>query len=257
MLNIAWVNVRKRNGAFKMTGLINNVNHKTSLVWLVIVGIMLIALPVLTAVFVTQQTIYTERINLTKQIVSIAHNIIDYEYQLELTGQKSHKRAQADALAAISRIKYSDGGYVWVNDFSFRMLYHPTNKLVGKNVEAVLDSAGKPVFHEFMTVSENTGEGTITYQWNRPHYAPEVTFEKTSSIKRFRPWGWVIGAGVYVDDMRTTLLRKTIWYFVLLSTSLVLLGNFAYVGGRYVFTSSLYNELLAHKLTAVRHTHVD
>ena len=217
-----------------MSSIATSIQSKILLGLTTLLCLVLIALPVTSTVIAYQDSIKDERVNLTKQVVGIAYSIILNEHRLELAGTKSRKQAQHDALDAISRIKYNDGGYVWVNDFSFTMLQHPTTNLIGKNAANVVDASGKHVFHEFMKVSEATGEGYIEYKWNRPHYPPHITFDKMSSIKRFNQWQWVIGAGVYVYDTRHTVLRHTISYFMLLNGTLVLVIGLVYVWGRHV-----------------------
>lgn len=127
-----------------------------------------------------------------------------------------------------------------MNTYSFVMLQHPTTSLINKNVADVTDASGMKTFREFMKASEAIGEGYIEYKWNRPHYPPEATFDKMSSLKRFSQWQWVIGAGVYVDDTRTLVLRHTFAYFMLFNCALALTITLMYVWGRHVFNNTLW-----------------
>jgi PAS domain S-box-containing protein len=57
-------------------------------------------------------------------------------------------------------------------------------------------------------VVENAGEGFVTYAWSKPKASGGVTTElypKISFVKKFEPWAWVIGSGIYVDDVNAAV----------------------------------------------------
>ncbi len=81
------------------------------------------------------------------------------------------------------------------------MIMHPANpKLDGQNLSAIRDPDGFALFNEMVAVAKTKGAGTVDYRWPKPGASAPV--EKTSYIKLFEPWGWVIGSGVYIDDMQ-------------------------------------------------------
>jgi methyl-accepting chemotaxis protein len=81
------------------------------------------------------------------------------------------------------------------------MIMHPANpKLDGQNLSAIRDPDGFAVFNEFVSLAKAKGAGIINYRWPKP--GAEAPVAKTSYIQLFEPWGWIIGSGVYVDDVQ-------------------------------------------------------
>jgi methyl-accepting chemotaxis protein len=68
--------------------------------------------------------------------------------------------------------------------------------------EASVD--GKNLFVSFNEVVEKAGEGYVEYLWPKPLAGGGVTselFTKLSYVRKFEPWGWVVGSGIYIDDV--------------------------------------------------------
>lgn len=81
------------------------------------------------------------------------------------------------------------------------MVMHPANpKLDGQNLSAIRDPDGFALFNEMVAVAKSKGAGMVNYRWPKP--GANAPVEKTSYVKLFEPWGWVIGSGVYIDDMQ-------------------------------------------------------
>ena len=140
---------------------------------------------------------------------------------------------QRQALAQVARMRLPDGNYFWINDTTQpvpNMVMHPVSPaLDGKplndpkydcatSVQAGAD--GKPrnlggkanLFAAAADVAREAGEGYVTYLWPKPKPGGGVTderFPKLSYVKLFKPWGWVIGMGVYVDNIAAAAAAQT------------------------------------------------
>lgn len=133
------------------------------------------------------------------------------------SGKRSLAAAQVDALRIMRDIRYDNGsGYVWVNDTSVppKMIMHPyIRQYEGQSLdrdEFNLAEDGKNIFSTFVDISKRPEGGFVQYRWNKPGSADtDSPLEKISYVQRFEPWGWVIGAGLYIDDIaRRVQLRK-------------------------------------------------
>jgi methyl-accepting chemotaxis protein len=71
--------------------------------------------------------------------------------------------------------------------------------LDGTDLTTTKDPNGKALFVEFARVASQDGAGFVDYMWPKPGFDQPV--EKTSYVMLFKPWGWVIGTGVYDDDI--------------------------------------------------------
>ncbi|MFC3656247.1 HAMP domain-containing protein [Xanthomonas hyacinthi] len=123
-------------------------------------------------------------------------------------GQMPLAEAQRTALATLESMRARGGvDYFYVHDMHPAMLMHPTrHDLVGKDIGSVLSADGKPIFRQFAAAAA-AGGGYVDYLWPRPGNDKPV--EKVSYNAPFKPWNWVIGTGVYMDDVQAQALLFT------------------------------------------------
>ncbi|MFB1011811.1 MAG: methyl-accepting chemotaxis protein [Thiopseudomonas sp.] len=164
----------------------------------------------------------------TQHLVESTHGLLEHFYQLEQNGQLSREQAQAQALAAVSKIRYGRNDYFWINDLQPVMLMHPMNPaLDGQNLSGFKDPDGNPIFNEFARIAKNQGAGFYNYRWPMPGAKDPV--QKISYVQLFKPWGWVLGTGVYVDDIqaefRSVTLKSTVVRTIIIAImTLLVLG---------------------------------
>ena len=177
-------------------------------------GITLLALVgLLTLALVSAQgrssQMETERGALLRAVVDSAIAIAAGQEAEVKAGRATPAQAQAAALAAIRAVRYQGQEYVWVNDTHPRMVMHPFRPdLEGKDIGAMADPNGFELFRAFVRVAQARPEGDVVgYLWPRPGAQEPV--EKLSFVRGFAPWGWVVGSGVYVDDLRAA--QRSIW----------------------------------------------
>ena len=119
----------------------------------------------------------------------------------------------------IKKMRYDQGvGYFWINDTGRpfpKMVMHPTvPSLDGKILDdPKYDCAlGKKqnLFAAFVDVTETSGEGYVDYLWPKPTKNGLTTEQpKLSFVKRYEPLDWIIGTGVYIDDIDASIQAKT------------------------------------------------
>ncbi|MBN2706299.1 MAG: cache domain-containing protein [Deltaproteobacteria bacterium] len=132
----------------------------------------------------------------------------------------------------IDKTRYGDdqSGYFWVNDLDCVIVRHPIKPdLNGKNLATLEDPKGKRLFAEFARVCRESGEGYVDYYWPMPGHEEPVA--KLSYVKLYEPWGWVIGTGIYLDDVDAALAARSadidasVSRFLYMLAGLVLLGT--------------------------------
>ena len=137
----------------------------------------------------------------TQNNVEAAASVLTHYHDLEAAGKMSRSEAQAAALAAIGAMRYDGENYFWVNDMTPRMVMHPIKpQLNGTDIAALTDASGQPMFLTMVDVVKKDGQGFVNYDWDKP--TGEKAVPKVSFVKGFAPWGWIVGTGVYVDDIR-------------------------------------------------------
>ncbi|MEB2400795.1 MAG: cache domain-containing protein [Alcaligenaceae bacterium] len=163
------------------------------------------------------------RIGATRQLVEVAHTLLVSHHAQEASGALTRAQAQEQALREIAQLRYDGVEYFWVNDMHPRMVMHPTNPaLNGQDLTNYKDPHGFALFNAMVDVVRKDGQGTVSYQWPRP--GGDVPVDKVSFVKSFEPWGWVIGSGVYADDIRAAAMRRLMWNGGIVAISLLLLA---------------------------------
>ncbi len=110
----------------------------------------------------------------------------------------------------IGTLRYGDekSDYFWIHNLDLKMVMHPIKpELNGKEIRGIQDPSGKYLFREMVAVCKKEGEGYVEYQWPKPGHEKPVP--KISYVKLFEPYGWIVGTGVYVDDIQAAIAAKT------------------------------------------------
>jgi len=135
-----------------------------------------------------------------QNLVEVPYAIIERQYRLESDGKISRTEAQRQAIEIIRTMRYDGSNYFWINDDHPTMIMHPMKPAMdGTDLTSFTDPTGKAVFIEFVQAAQAPGGGFVHYLWPKP--GQERPVGKLSFVKRFAPWGWVIGTGVYIDDV--------------------------------------------------------
>lgn len=141
-------------------------------------------------------------------LAQIALGIAREEYDVSGRDRASDDLARKRAADRISKLRYGNGDYFWINDLGPRMIMHPIKpELNGQDLTGNKDPSGKQLFVEFVNVVKKQGSGTVDYQWPKP--GKDAPQPKLSYVTGFEPWGWVIGTGVYMDDLQTQVWEST------------------------------------------------
>ncbi len=97
--------------------------------------------------------------------------------------------------------------YFWINDMRPVMIIDPYKpQLNGKDLSNIKDPNGKRLFVEFVRVCKEKGEGFVDYMW--PKYGSKRPVPKLSFVKLFKDWNWIIGTGIYLDDIENIISKK-------------------------------------------------
>ncbi|OLF54172.1 methyl-accepting chemotaxis protein [Pseudomonas chlororaphis] len=157
--------------------------------------------------------LYHAKAQKTQHVVQTANGVLAYFHGLESAGTLDRATAQKQALSAIRGLRYDQNDYFWINDLTPVMVMHPANpKLDGQNLAAIRDPDGFAVFNEMVAIAKAKGAGMVNYRWPKPGASEPV--QKTSYVQLFEPWGWIIGSGVYIDDVqvefRSQLLKASV-----------------------------------------------
>jgi signal transduction histidine kinase len=142
-----------------------------------------------------------------RELTTSAWNILAKLENDERLGLLTREQAQQMAIEQIRNLHYGQEmkDYFWINDMHPRVVIHPyRTDLNGQDVSGFTDPDGKKVFVEIVRLVEQHGKGYLHYKWqsrgNKYHIVPKISF-----VKGFAPWGWIIGTGVYIEDIKAEI----------------------------------------------------
>jgi len=166
-------------------------------------GVMIVVCFSLVFAWITpriKSNMYDAKYEKTKHVVESVWGLLDYYGKQAKAKAMSVEEAKKRAVEAVKGLRYDKDEYFWINDMEPRMVMHPFKpEMDGTSLAENKDPHGKRLFVAFVDVCRKNGEGFVDYMWPKPGSPkPEP---KISFVKLYPEWGWVIGSGVYLDDV--------------------------------------------------------
>lgn len=170
--------------------------------WLILaVALATIALLMTLVLTQVKTGLYAAKVYQIRTAVENTSGILKRLQLLEQQGVLTRDEAQSEAREMIRGLRYNETEYFFIQGLDQHMLLHPTNPgLEGQDVSAMTDANGLAINVEMLKVAKRDGKGIVHYSWPKPNQSKPV--EKISYITLFEPWGWILGTGVYIDDIQ-------------------------------------------------------
>ena len=130
-------------------------------------------------------------------------SLLSEYHQMVTTGELTKKIAKSEAIQRIRAMRYGLEGkdYFWINDMHPKMIMHPyLPALEGSDLTNFADPNGKHIFVEFVKTIEEQGAGYVDYMWQHQDDSRKIV-PKISYGREFKPWGWILGTGIYLEDL--------------------------------------------------------
>ncbi len=192
---------------------------------------------------------YASQKEFIKKETQRALKFIQYKYNKD-RNVKSLKELQQEIIDAIEQMRNDrDGtGYVFIYDFNGINIADPILKQnAGKNLLHFTDPNGKKVIYELIEISKKPDGGYVQYVWNKP--TTNTLAPKISYASSFKPWNWMIGSGVYLDEIEKVLKEKKNEYNEKVITYIVqilMLAAILFISGMMIyqyFTMLIQNDI--------------
>lgn len=206
-----------------------------------------------------KQRMMLDRQDKVRNLVEVAHATAAHYEAEARAGRIDEAEAKHKAMTAIRDMRYDKIEYFWINDLNDIMVMHPYKpELDGKKLDKIKDANGKLLFLEFNKVVRAQGAGFVDYLWPKPGAANNDGVPKISYVAGFQPWGWVIGSGIYIDDVdaafRRDALKLGLWGaaiggFIAISLLLVSRNIINTLGGDPAVATSVTRRIAAGDLS--------
>jgi len=171
-----------------------------------------------------RKSIIDRKKEMESELTATAISVINYFIDLEKKNVLTRKSAQAKAISEIEKMRYGvdNKDYFWITDMHPRMIMHPYRAdLIGQDLTDYKDienKSGKKLFVEFVKLVKKNGHGYLEYLWQWMDDSSR-TVPKISYVKGIPEWNWIIGTGVYINDVEHEI-SKLIHKLLIIFTSI-------------------------------------
>jgi methyl-accepting chemotaxis protein len=211
----------------------SNMSVRRKILLIVAAGLVGMLTVALLALLTLRSQMFTERQAQTRHLVEVASTLVDHFAKLEAAGTLTREAAQAAALAGVTALRYADGEYFFVLDPTGTVIAHGISpQLVGKNLRETKDAAGFAFVGEMTRQAMAEGSAVVRYVW--PKGGTGTPQPKIGYAGLYKPWNWVIGSGIYVDDVDAAFARTGLQLTVICLALLAVQAMIAWALGRAI-----------------------
>ena len=175
-----------------------------------LIGLTLLGLLVLCIIALLQlkNGMLEDRKEKTKNLIEISLGVLEYHHKQALDGKLPEGEAKQAAKESLRNVRYGANDYYFILDTSHTyVLLPPRTEFEGQNKADMKDANGKLLIQDIVAVA-NKGGGFTDYWF--PRAGQQKPEPKLAYSALFKPWGWVVGTGIYVDDIDTQFRRTAI-----------------------------------------------
>ena len=169
------------------------------LVLVATIGTLIVAVDSLVELRATMEEDYDRTVRL---LVESGFSTLEHLHELELKGEISREEAQQQAKDALRPLRFGDGDYLYVWSLKGEGVMHPIRPefegkpLVGK---IKYDEGKRDLIGDMVALIAKQDEGFLMTEF--PRAGSTTPVPKLQYLKKFEPWGWMIGSGIYMDDV--------------------------------------------------------
>ena len=149
-----------------------------------------------------------------KELTTSAESVIEYFIEQEKKEILPENLAKEKAISQIKEMRYGDENkeYFWITDMYPKMIMHPyRTDLIGidlSDYKDIKNKSGKKLFVEFVRIVEENNEGYLKYLWQWKDDTSQIV-PKLSYVRGIPHWNWIIGTGIYINDVEEEINRLT------------------------------------------------
>jgi two-component system NarL family sensor kinase len=199
------------------------------------------------ALFVRQQAVtLAQQQRATIQQAYLATKQAELEHYVELASHaiahltasgRTDAATQEEAKRVLASLSFGDDGYFFVYDLHGRNLMHPRQpELIGRDLWNMHDQFGAPTIQNLIAVAK-AGGGLVRYNWAKP--SSGVSAPKLGYVVPIAGWGWMLGSGLYLDDVDAALAKVDAQQSRHIQTTMWWIAGLAILSALVVGTSGL------------------
>ncbi|PKF50953.1 methyl-accepting chemotaxis protein [Enterovibrio nigricans] len=178
----------------------NALSIRQRLSLIIIIAVLSLVSVTIVSLILKRENMLEDRKNQIQVLVETAETLVTRLYSKAEAGEISMNEAKARAITALDAMRYGDNGYFMIYGMDSVMVHHPISaKLIGRNLANLQDTNGVYIIKEQVAAAQKGG-GFVEYQWKKAGN-DDKPYPKIAYSLPFKPWGWVLNTGLYVDDI--------------------------------------------------------
>lgn len=194
--------------------MLDSLKLKSKIILLLAAAFLGLALSIILSAMAVKTDLMDARKLQVRSVVEASMQLAAGYHARVTAGELSDSEAQSLAKRAIHDMRFggSDGKaeYMYIYSSSGVSVMHPIRtEWAGRNMsEEVRDGYGRYTIKDILVVANAHGAGFVDTAFPRPGTTEPV--DKLQYVASFKPWNWVIGTGVYVDDVAASFSSRLI-----------------------------------------------
>ena len=141
-----------------------------------------------------------------KTVVALAEAHVAEMFARVERGELSEAEARSQLYEGLRRFTYGNNDYIWIAGYDAVLLSHPDERFHNTETADLEGASGEPIIPTIVSRARHQGEAFVQYKWQR--LDQPVPLDKISYVKNFPQWGFVIGSGLYLDDIEAEVQKR-------------------------------------------------
>ena len=208
--------------------MIDRMKLKTKIALLVVASLLGLVSLVAFSAFEMKRDMIDGRKEVIQSVLEGTHaTLAAYQAQVA-AGTLTREQAQKAAAEAIGMVRYggADGKSEYVYSFTTEGVgvYHVIKERIGQNMlEKIKDAQGNYTWKDILAAAKQSPGGAFNTTLS-PRPGQQGTFPKLGYVMLFEPWSWVIGTGVYIDDIDVEFRQQVLLTLAIAGVLILLIG---------------------------------
>jgi methyl-accepting chemotaxis protein len=174
--------------------------------------------------YALRQNLYEGRLEEIHKVALLSRGVLERYQKLEASGKLSKEEAQNQAKEALSGLRHGDD-YIFVRTMDNQMLVHADQSRIGKVDKGSKTSDGRMTSDIYVDGLAKADRVFMIAYVARPGDPSKTLVPKLLGAIRFEPWNWVVGNGVFIDDLDAAFMSYAYKFCAIGGVLLVLMGT--------------------------------
>lgn len=181
---------------------------------------------------------HEQRLN---SVIDLAEKHIDLRFREGREAGLENDQIWQKVYSDLRHFTFANGDYIWIADYEGRLISHPLDQFHQRDMRDFIGPDGEATIPFIVNQARRDGQGFYNYKWQR--LDNDNVIDKYSYIRDYPEWGFVMGAGVYIDDIQVEVDAQKAQAILEINKAL---RNIKIAGNGYLFVFDSQGNMLFH-----------